>query len=68
MSEKSYCLVFVCISFLLSLTGVRYLSFFDCRPDNERLYRFSNSAATPKSRMKLAQSTVAFMRKYGFDG
>ncbi|KAL7555041.1 hypothetical protein ACHAWF_018638, partial [Thalassiosira exigua] len=37
-------------------------------PDNERLYRFSNSAATPKSRMKFAQSSVAFMRKYGFDG
>jgi len=37
-------------------------------PDNERLYRFSNSAATSKSRMKFAQSSVAFMRKYGFDG
>ena len=37
-------------------------------PDNERLYRFSESAADPKSRMRLAQSSVAFMRKYGFDG
>ena len=37
-------------------------------PDNERLYRFSNSAATSKSRAKFAQSSVAFMRKYGFDG
>ena len=37
-------------------------------PDNERLYRFSNSAATTKSRAKFAQSSVAFMRKYGFDG
>lgn len=37
-------------------------------PDNERLYRFSNSAATPRSRMKFAQSSVAFLRKYGFDG
>ncbi|KAL7531751.1 hypothetical protein ACHAXR_007497 [Thalassiosira sp. AJA248-18] len=37
-------------------------------PDNERLYRFSNSASTSKSRMKFAQSSVAFMRKYGFDG
>lgn len=27
-------------------------------PDNERLYRFSNSAASSKSRMKFAQSTV----------
>ena len=37
-------------------------------PDNERLYRFSYSAATPRSRMKFAQSSVAFLRKYGFDG
>lgn len=37
-------------------------------PDNERLYRFSNVAATPISRMKFSQSSVAFMRKYGFDG
>ncbi|KAL9188929.1 hypothetical protein ACHAXT_011419 [Thalassiosira profunda] len=37
-------------------------------PDNERLYRFSESAATPKARMKFAQSSVAFLRKYGFDG
>jgi chitinase len=37
-------------------------------PDNERLYRFSNSAATARSRMIFAQSAVAFMRKWGFDG
>ena len=37
-------------------------------PDNERLYRFSNIAATLKSRAKFAQSSVAFLRKYGFDG
>jgi len=37
-------------------------------PDNERLYRFSNSAATSRSRATFAQSSVAFMRKYGFDG
>jgi chitinase len=37
-------------------------------PDNERLYRFSKSSATPKARMKFAQSSVAFLRKYGFDG
>ena len=37
-------------------------------PDNERLYRFSESAATPRARATFAQSSVAFMRKYGFDG
>ena len=37
-------------------------------PGNERLYRFSNTASTPRSRMKFAQSSVAFLRKYGFDG
>jgi chitinase len=37
-------------------------------PGNERLHRFSNSAASPMSRMKFSQSSVAFMRKYGFDG
>ena len=36
-------------------------------PDNERLYRFSKSSATPKARMMFAQSSVAFLRKYGFD-
>lgn len=37
-------------------------------PDNERLYRFSKTASTQKSRTLFAQSSVAFMRKYGFDG
>ena len=37
-------------------------------PDNERLYRFSKTASTPKSRRVFAESSVAFMRKYGFDG
>lgn len=37
-------------------------------PDNERLYRFSNTASTATGRMKFAQSSVAFLRKYGFDG
>jgi chitinase len=37
-------------------------------PDNERLYRFSKTSATPKARMKFAQSAVAFLRKHGFHG
>jgi GH18 family chitinase len=37
-------------------------------PDNERLYRFSKTSSTRKSRMLFAQSSVTFMRKYGFDG
>ena len=37
-------------------------------PDNERLYRFSRVSATPKGRMKFAQSAVAFLRKHGFSG
>ena len=37
-------------------------------PDNERLYRFSKTASTPKLRGAFAESSVAFMRKYGFDG
>lgn len=32
-------------------------------PGNERLYRFSSSASTPRSRMRFAQSAVAFLRK-----
>lgn len=35
---------------------------------NERLYRFMDTAATQKRRRLFAQSSVAFMRKYGFDG
>lgn len=34
-------------------------------PDNERLYRFSNVTSTARSRTKFAQSSIAFMRKYG---
>lgn len=37
-------------------------------PGNERIYRFSNSASTARNRAKFAQSSVAFMRRYGFDG
>ena len=37
-------------------------------PGNKRLYRFSKSAASAKARMTFAQSSVAFLRKYGFDG
>lgn len=37
-------------------------------PDNERLYRFSKTSSTQKSRKLFAQSSVIFMRKYGFDG
>jgi hypothetical protein len=32
--------------------------------DNERLYSFSKTLSTQKSRMLFAQSLVAFMRKY----
>lgn len=37
-------------------------------PDNERLYRFSEISATARNRTKFAQSSVAFMRQYGFNG
>lgn len=37
-------------------------------PDNERLYRFSKTSATPKARMRFAQSSVAFLRKHGLSG
>jgi len=37
-------------------------------PDNERLYRFSNITSNARNRTKFAQSSVAFMRQYGFEG